>query len=151
MRLPRQRTARSRVTTTAVNAAGGSNSTITVGNGNDTIHGRQGDTMTVGNGNDAIYVGRNDRVKVGNDHNSLVFEQMPQFGLGMGWVLSTRSPSITFNPSNDIISLSSQWINSISYQDNSQGNAVITVVNAGTITLVGVHASALLPSGFHFA
>jgi hypothetical protein len=65
-----------------------------------------------------------------------------------GRVLSTRSP---FVPSNDVISLSSQWMNSISYQDNSHGNAVITVGNAGTITLVGVHASALLPSDFHFA
>jgi hypothetical protein len=42
-------------------------------------------------------------------------------------------------------------MNSISYQDSSQGNAVIAVGHAGTITLVGVHASALLPSDFHFA
>jgi hypothetical protein len=40
----------------------------------------------------------------------------------------------------------------VSYQDNAQGNAVITVDNAGdTITLVGVHSSALHPSDFHFA
>jgi hypothetical protein len=41
----------------------------------------------------------------------------------------------------------------VSYQDNAQGNAVITVDSnpADTITLVGVHASDLHPSDFHFA
>ena len=40
---------------------------------------------------------------------------------------------------------------SVSYQDNAQGNAVVTVDNLGdTITLVGVHASELHPSNFHF-
>jgi hypothetical protein len=57
-----------------------------------------------------------------------------------------------FNPNKDVITLSSQLTTSVSYQDNSQGNAVITVGNSGdTITLVGVHASALHPSDFHFA
>jgi hypothetical protein len=40
---------------------------------------------------------------------------------------------------------------SVSYHDNAQGNAVVTVDNSGdTITLVGVHASELHPSNFHF-
>jgi hypothetical protein len=40
---------------------------------------------------------------------------------------------------------------SVSYHDNAQGNAVVTVDNLGdTITLVGVHASKLHPSNFHF-
>jgi hypothetical protein len=40
---------------------------------------------------------------------------------------------------------------SVSYHDNAQGNAVVTVDNAGdTITLVGVHASELHASDFHF-
>jgi hypothetical protein len=40
---------------------------------------------------------------------------------------------------------------SVSYHDNAQGNAVVTVDNLGdTITLVGVHASELHPSNFHF-
>jgi hypothetical protein len=40
---------------------------------------------------------------------------------------------------------------SVSYQDNAQGNAVVTVDNAGdTITLAGVHSSQLHPSDFHF-
>jgi hypothetical protein len=40
---------------------------------------------------------------------------------------------------------------SVSYHDNAQGNAVVTVDNAGdTITLVGVHSADLHPSDFHF-
>jgi hypothetical protein len=40
---------------------------------------------------------------------------------------------------------------SVSYHDNAQGNAVVTVDNlADTITLVDVHASELHPSNFHF-
>ena len=39
----------------------------------------------------------------------------------------------------------------VSYHDNAQGNAVVTVDSAGdTITLVGVHASELHPDNFHF-
>jgi hypothetical protein len=39
----------------------------------------------------------------------------------------------------------------VSYHDNAQGNAVITVDAAGdTITLVGMHASELHASDFHF-
>jgi hypothetical protein len=40
---------------------------------------------------------------------------------------------------------------SVSYHDNAQGNAVVTIDNSGdTITLVGVHASELHPSDYHF-
>jgi hypothetical protein len=40
---------------------------------------------------------------------------------------------------------------SVSYHDNAQGNAVITVDNAGdTVTLSGVHSSALQPGNFRF-
>ena len=57
-----------------------------------------------------------------------------------------------FDPSKDVITLSSQLTTTVSYQDDSQGNAVITVDTSGdTITLVGVHSSALHASDFHFA
>jgi hypothetical protein len=40
---------------------------------------------------------------------------------------------------------------SVSYHDNAQGNAVVTVDSAGdTITLTGVHAADLHPNDFHF-
>ena len=47
----------------------------------------------------------------------------------------------------------SQLTTTVSYHDNAQGNAVITVDNntSDTITLVGVHSAALHPSDFHFA
>jgi len=131
------------------------NNTIFVGNGNgDVVNDYfsynlsipQNDTITVGNGNDTIYVGNADTVTVGTGHNSFVFEQTaPGF---IGAVTINH-----FNTSKDVITLSSQLTTAVSYQDNSQGNAVVTVDNnsADTITLVGVHASALHASDFHFA
>jgi hypothetical protein len=56
-----------------------------------------------------------------------------------------------FDPDKDLFTFSSQLTTSVSYHDNAQGNAVITVDNSGdTITLVGVQASELHPSNFHF-
>jgi len=120
---------------------------ITLGNGNGDVvtdaseYGSSGNTITVGNGNDTIYVGTNDTVTVGTGHDSFIFEQ------SIGAVTINH-----FNPSKDVITLSSQFEATVSYQDNSQGNAVITVdTNGDKITLVGVHAAALHTSDFHFA
>jgi hypothetical protein len=56
-----------------------------------------------------------------------------------------------FNPSRDVLTFSRLLTTSVSYHDNTQGNAVIAVDNAGdTVTLLGVHSSALRPSDFHF-
>ena len=56
-----------------------------------------------------------------------------------------------FDPHKDVITFPNQLTSSVSYHDNAQGNAVVTVDNSGdTITLVGVHASDLHPSDFHF-
>jgi len=130
----------------------GADNIITLGNGNDDMvtlpfgaFTGSDNTITVGNGNDTIYVGSSDTVTVGTGKDSFVFEQ--------------RSPGLIgavtinhFNPSNDVITILSQLTTAVSYHDNSQGSAVITVDTAGdTITLVGVHAAALHPSDFHFA
>jgi hypothetical protein len=58
-----------------------------------------------------------------------------------------------FDPGKDFITLSKQLTTTVSYHDNAQGNAVITVDNntSDTITLVGVHSAALHSSDFHFA
>jgi hypothetical protein len=58
-----------------------------------------------------------------------------------------------FDPSKDVFVFSNQLTTSVSYQDNAQGNAVITVDSnpADTITLVGVHSADLHPSDFQFA
>ena len=131
--------------------------TINVGNGNaDVVNDYyltrpnstipQNDTITVGNGNDTIYVGNGDTVTVGTGQDSFVFDQTAAGQIGAVTINH-------FNPSKDVITLSSTLTTAVSYQDNSQGNAVVTVDNnsADTITLVGVHASALHASDFHFA
>ena len=74
-----------------------------------------------------------------------MFEQTTPASIGTATVTG-------FEPRKDSFTFSNQLTTSVSYHDNAQGNAVITVDNAGdTITLVGVHASELHPSDFHFA
>jgi Ca2+-binding RTX toxin-like protein len=126
-------------------------STIILGNGaddvvNPNIFGNDENSITVGNGNDTIYVGFADTITGGKGQDSFVFNQTTP-GL-IGAVTINH-----FNPSKDVITLSSQLTTTVSYHDNSQGNAVITVDNntSDTITLVGVHSAALHPSDFHFA
>jgi hypothetical protein len=124
-----------------------SNDTITLGNGNnDTVTATStlGANITVGNGDDTIYVGTNSTVTVGTGHDSFIFEQTTPGNIGEVTVTG-------FDPDKDIFTFSSQLTTSVSYHDNAQGNAVVTVDNAGdTITLVGVHSADLHPSDFHF-
>jgi hypothetical protein len=101
-------------------------------------------TITVGNGNDTIYVGRDNTVTVGTGRDSFIFQQTTPGNIGAVTITG-------FDPNKDVITFSNQLTTSVSFHDNAQGNAVITVDNAGdTITLVGVHASELHPSDFHF-
>ena len=79
---------------------------------------------------------------VGTGHDSFIFEQTTPGNIGAVTVNH-------FDPDKDIFTFSSQLTTSVSYHDNAQGNAVVTVANSGdTITLVG--ASELHPSNFHF-
>jgi hypothetical protein len=56
-----------------------------------------------------------------------------------------------FDPGKDSFTFSTQLTTSVSYHDDSHGNAVVTVDNAGdTITLLGVHSADLHPGDFHF-
>ncbi len=81
---------------------------------------------------------------VHHGHDSFVFQQTAAGSIGAVTIKH-------FDPNKDVITLSNKFA-SLSYQDDSHGNAVITVHSAGdTITLVGVHSSALHASDFHFA
>ena len=122
-----------------------SNASITVGNGNgDVVNGGSNDSITVGNGNDTIYVGSNDTVMVGVGEDSFIFQQTTPGSIGAVTVTG-------FGPNNDSFTFSNQLTTSVSYHDNAEGNAVVTVDSAGdTITLVGVHSADLHPSDFHF-
>jgi hypothetical protein len=76
--------------------------------------------------------------------DSFVFEQTPPGSVGAVTVTG-------FDPNKDSFTFSNQLTTSVSYHDNAQGNAVVTVDNAGdTITLMGVHSSQLHSSDFHF-
>ena len=119
---------------------------VTVGNGNGDVvnDGVGGNSITVGNGNDTIYVGLNDTITVGTGHDSFVFQQTTPGNIGAVTVTG-------FDPHKDSFTFSNQLTTSVSYHDNAQSNAVVTVDNAGdTITLLGVHSAELHPSDFHF-
>src|SRR5208337_270252 len=117
-----------------------------LGNGNGDVvsdsHGG-GNTITLGNGNDTIYVGNSDTITVGKGQDSFVFQQTTPGNIGAVTINH-------FNPSKDVITLSSQLTTAVTYHDNSQGNAVVTVDNnsSDTITLVGVHSAALHTTDF---
>jgi hypothetical protein len=125
----------------------GTNDKVTLGNGNnDTVNATNtfNAIITVGNGNDTIYGGHDNTVTVGTGRDSFIFEQTTPGNIGAATITG-------FDPNKDSFTFSSQLTTSVSYHDNAQGNAVVTVDNAGdTITLVGVHASELHPSDFHF-
>ena len=107
-----------------VNASGGRD-IITLGNGNGDVvndyytgqFSAANNTITVGNGNDTIHVGFGDTVTVGKGQDAFVFEQTTP-GL-IGAVAINH-----FDTGKDVITLSSQFKTTVSYHDNSQGNAV---------------------------
>jgi hypothetical protein len=101
-------------------------------------------TIKVGNGNDTIHVGFANTVTVGKGQDSFVFDQT--FAGGIGAVTINH-----FDPGKDVIIIQKALATSVTPQDDSHGNAVITVDGSGdTITLVGVHSSALHASDFQF-
>ena len=86
-------------------------------------------------------VSKLDRTKILDQRNTTVLVSKRS---GEGWVSG-------FNPNKDSFTFSNQLTTSVSYHDDSHGNAVVTVDNAGdTITLLGVHSADLHPSDFHF-
>ena len=122
---------------------------ITLGNGNnDTVFGAPHSTITVGNGNDTIHVGFSDTVTVGKGQDSFVFDQVPDDGPHPIGAVTINH----FDPNKDVIVIQKALATSFNAQDDAHGNAVITFNGdtQDTITLVGVHSSALHASDFHF-
>ena len=123
--------------------------TITLGNGNnDTVFsGGLFSRITVGNGNDTIHVGMGNTVTVGKGQDSFVFDQTTAGNIGAVTINH-------FDPNKDVIVLTQTLVpgqNVLPAHDDANGSAVVTVDNSGdTITLVGVHSSALHASDFQF-
>ena len=117
-----------------VNLSGQSN-TVVLGNG-DVFNGQFGsfNTITVGNGNDTIHVGMGDTVTVGKGHDTFIFDQTTPASIG----------SVTinhFDPNKDVIQIASALTEAVTPVDN-HGNAVITVDPGGdTITLTNVQTA----------
>ena len=151
----------------------GANSTITLGNGSDTVSAGNGSSITLGNGSDTVIAGTNniiklgngpdtvyaakgDTITVGNGHDTFFFGQSPgQTTAGMIGPATINH----FSAANDVIEIASSlagvWNTTSaglsSHIQTVSGNAVITLDTSGdTITLVGVQASALHASNFHF-
>jgi len=133
----------------------GDGSSITLGNGSNTVIAGTNNVISLGNGANTIYAASDDTITVGNGHNTFVF------GLSPGQTTAGMIGPVTinhFNPANDVINIASTlaiWDSSftaLSSHISGSTNAVITLDGSGdTITLVGVHASALHASDFHFA
>ena len=70
----------------------GNYSTITVGNGNDTINSGGQSTITAGNGNDTINVGISDAITVGNGKDNFVFNETAATQVG-AVTIGIRNPS----------------------------------------------------------
>jgi VCBS repeat-containing protein len=134
----------------------GDGSSITLGNGADTVIAGTNNVISLGNGADTIYAAMGDAITVGNGHDTFVF------GLSPGQTTPGMIGPVTinhFSAANDVIQIASTlpggWDTSFtslsSHIQTISGNAVITLDTSGdTITLVGVLASSLHASDFHF-
>jgi hypothetical protein len=112
--------------------------------------------IKLGNGPDTVYAAKGDTITVGNGHDTFVF------GLSPGQTTAGMIGPATinhFSAANDVIqiarSLPGGWDPSFtslsSHIQTVSGNAVITLDTSGdTMTLVGVSASSLHASNFHF-
>ena len=82
----------------------GANSTITLGNGPDTVIAGTNNIIKLGNGADTVYAARGDTITVGNGHDTFVF------GLSPGQTTAGMIGPVTinhFSAANDVIEIAS--------------------------------------------
>jgi probable HAF family extracellular repeat protein len=102
--------------------------------------------FTPSNGNNTILVGTNESVTVGTGRDTFIFDQTTAGTIGAVTITG-------FDPSKDVIQFQTALVptQNVLPAHDVNGNAVIAVDNSvDTITLVGVHSSALHASDFHF-
>ena len=132
----------------------GANSAIMLGNGTDTVIAGTTNVVSLGNGADTVYAASGDAITVGTGHDTFVF------GLSPGQTTAGMIRPVTinhFSAANDVIQIASSlgsWDTSftaLSSHISGSPNAVVTLDGSGdTITLLGVSASSLHASNFHF-
>ena len=143
-----------------VNALG-SNNTITLGNGADTVTAGANSIVTVGNGADTVTAGANSTITLGNGADTVTaISSLINGGNGHDTFVFTGSvgpDTITqFNPLHDNIVLAQATFANFGAVQNDMtqvgANTVITDPQnpANAITLTGVKASSLHASDFHF-
>src|SRR6516165_10232659 len=104
----------------------GSNETIIAGNGNDSITIGSSDTLTVGSGNDTITAGSNDSITVGNGNDTVVMGAGDTVTIGNG--TGTGTDNLTASQGSTIN------IGSGTHTANVTGTAQDTI-NVGTDTI----------------
>src|SRR6516164_4244567 len=116
----------------------GSNETIIAGNGNDSITIGSSDTLTVGSGNDTITAGSNDGITVGNGNDTVVMGAGDTVTIGNG--TGTGTDNLTASQGSTIN------IGSGTHTVNVTGTAQDTI-NVGTgnntVTVTGATASTI--------
>jgi RTX calcium-binding nonapeptide repeat (4 copies) len=141
-------------------------STISLGNGNDTVTGGDGDTITAGNGNDTVYAGANDAISLGNGNDWVYAAASDLITLGNGndTVAFGVSPSPAtignatvngFNPAHDVIDFNVALLaNYMAVMGATTQVGLDTVIQVDTnesVTLTNVIASTLSSNNFHFS
>jgi hypothetical protein len=138
----------------------GSDSNIAVGNGNNTVSAGSNSTVTLGDGNNTVLGDANDRIIVGNGQNQLVAAPGDVWTAGNGrdvfaFNAGFGNNTITdFNTSRDVLQFNhALFVNfAAAMADTKQvgANTVITHDANDTVTLTAVAASHLTASNFKF-
>ena len=137
----------------------GSNDTITLGNGSDTVTAGANSIITVGNGADIVTAGADSTITLGNGADTVTaISSLINGGHGHDTFVFTGSfgqDTITnFSPTHDNIVLAQAMFANFAAVQNHMtqvgANTVITYDPANAITLTGVKASSLHASDFQF-
>jgi hypothetical protein len=122
----------------------GSNSTVTLGNGNDTVFGGTNDILTIGNGQNQLVAAPGDTWTVGHGQDTFAFN--PGFGNNTITDFNTSRDVLQFNPA-----LFANYAAAMPDIKQLGANTVITYDANDTVTLTGVTASHLTASNFKFS
>jgi hypothetical protein len=127
----------------------GANSSIKLGNGNDTVTAGANSTITVGSGNDNIFAGANDLINIGIGRDTVAFGESPN-PIAIG-----KETINGFNPAYDVLQFNPALLSNYAtaFQDTKQvgANTVIQIDSTNSVTLDNVKATALTANNFHFS